>query len=62
MKNMVEKKIKVYGWARHDYSLSHFNQVDKLEQIEDVFNLAIKKKFNNLVKSSRCELRRQQSK
>ena len=42
---MNNKKTKVYGWARHDFSLSYVNEPDSIEQIDEIFNLAIKKKL-----------------
>ena len=41
----VLNKKKIYGWARHDYSLSYFNELDNIEKIDEAFNYAIK---NNL--------------
>jgi FAD/FMN-containing dehydrogenase len=39
----IENKKKIYGWARHDYSLSYFNELDNIEKIDEAFNYAIKK-------------------
>jgi len=42
----IENKKKIYGWARHDYSLSYFNELDNIEKIDEAFNYAIKKNRN----------------
>lgn len=36
-------KKKIYGWARHDFSISYYNECDNIDKINEVFSHAVKK-------------------
>ena len=48
---IINKKNKVYGWGRHDYSLSYYNEVENLEKINEIFDYAIKKNISVSLRS-----------
>ena len=48
---IINKKEKIYGWARYDYSLSYYNEVENLEKINEIFDYAIKKNISVSLRS-----------
>ena len=39
----IKNKKKVYGWARHDYSKSYYNEIDLIESFDNFFETVKKK-------------------